>query len=126
MLYQMRRDDGSIDPFSSGTYVNASGEPRRLSLLDFRVLPGSTWRSERTGAQYPLRWRIELPSLDLVLDVEPALNEQEMVTQATTGISYWEGSITITGSRGRQPVEGQGYLELTGYVGKGLGSLLDD
>ena len=40
----------------------------------------------------------------LVLEVEPAFDEQEMVTEATTGISYWEGSITIKGRRDQQPV----------------------
>ena len=95
-------------------------------MSDFRIILGRSWCSEQTGAEYPLQWRIELPSLDLVLDVKPAFDEQEMVTEATTGISYWEGSIAIKGRRGQQPVEGMGYLELTGYVGKGLGSLFDN
>ena len=126
MLYQMRRSDGSIDPFSSGTWISPSGQAQHLSASDFSMLPGPRWHSTRTGGDYPLTWRIELPSQGLGLDVEPAFDQQEMVTDATTGISYWEGSISITGRRGQKAVQGKGYLELTGYVGKGLGSLFRD
>ena len=126
MLYQMRRTDGSRDPFSSGTFVRENGESQHLSARDFRISPAGTWRSPQTGGDYPLRWRVELPTLGFVLDVEPALEAQEMVTKATTGISYWEGSITVKGRRGQTPVRGKGYLELTGYAGRGLGSLFKD
>jgi predicted secreted hydrolase len=39
-----------------------------------------------------------------------------MRTPATTGVTYWEGSISINGSVGKYPVKGSGYVELTGYA----------
>jgi hypothetical protein len=33
------------------------------------------------------------------------------------GLTYWEGSVRVTGKSGGQVVTGQGYVELTGYVG---------
>jgi predicted secreted hydrolase len=30
-------------------------------------------------------------------------------------VVYWEGSVSIEGTRAGRPVTGQGYVELTGY-----------
>jgi predicted secreted hydrolase len=125
MLYQMRLSDGAIDPYSSGTYVAENGDLTHLSVSDFHMQPTATWQSERTSAEYPVHWRIEIPRLDMVLRIEPVFEEQEMVTEATTGISYWEGSISVQGNHDQTRVQGSGYLEMTGYVGKGLGSLIE-
>jgi predicted secreted hydrolase len=124
MLYQMRLDDGTVDPYSLGTYVAENGESTRLAAEDFRMQPITTWRSTRTSADYPVRWQIEIPKLDMKLQVDAAFNAQEMDTRATTGISYWEGSVSVRGTRDRAEIGGTGYLEMTGYLGKGLGSVL--
>ncbi|TWT78374.1 Hydroxyneurosporene synthase (CrtC) [Posidoniimonas polymericola] len=124
MLYQMRRSDGSFDPYSSGSFVGADGASTELRSTDFRLTPGKTWRSEATGARYPLSWQVEVDSLGLKLQVTPAFKEQEMATEATTGIAYWEGAMEVSGSRGARPIAGRGYLELTGYTETELGSLL--
>jgi hypothetical protein len=34
------------------------------------------------------------------------------------GVAYWEGSVRVSGTSAGQPVSGQGYVELTGYVGR--------
>jgi predicted secreted hydrolase len=39
-----------------------------------------------------------------------------MQTQAATGLTYWEGSISVEGSVGTFPLKGSGYAELTGYA----------
>ncbi len=39
MLYRIRRKDGSIDPFSSGTYIDANGKSTHLGLSDFTFMP---------------------------------------------------------------------------------------
>ena len=49
MLYQMRRRDGSRDPFSSGTLINRDGSIVRLTRDDYVLEPLDTWRSEATG-----------------------------------------------------------------------------
>ena len=72
----------------------------------------------------PASWQLVIPSLDYQLDISPAFAAQEMVTTDTTGISYWEGAINVTGSSADGSIVGRGYMELTGYVGQGLGSLL--
>ncbi len=55
------------------------------------------------------------PCIDLNLDVQPSVADQEMQTQATTGVTYWEGSIMAVGTRQGRPIRAKGYVEMTGY-----------
>lgn len=127
MLYQMRREGGAVDDYSSGTYITAEGEPIHLEREDFVIEPTSqSWCSPKTGAEYPQAWRLLIPRLDLELSVRAAFGAQEMATGATTGIAYWEGVVDTNGSVGGKPVAGRGFVELTGYSGIGLGSLLGE
>ncbi len=115
MLYVLRHQDGSPDPFSSGTLVDPQGQGRHLSLADFTIHPLATWKSPPSGAVYPSAWKISLQGYEL--EVQPTLPNQELVTSQSTRITYWEGSVRVSGSRHGQPVHGRGYVELTGYAG---------
>ncbi len=114
MLYVMRHQDGSADPFSSGTLVDPQGKGQHLQLADFTIQPLATWKSPRSGAVYPAGWKITLPEQGYELELHPTVADQELVTSQ---ITYWEGSVQVSGSRHGQPVRGRGYVELTGYAG---------
>lgn len=115
MLYRLRRRDGSPDPFSAGTFVDARGSARHLAESDFSLAPGTTWTSPETGARYPLRWTLQVPSLDLALEAATPLENQELVSEIGSWPAYWEGAIELHGSRHHLPASGVGYLEMTGY-----------
>ena len=116
MLYQFRRKDGSKDPFSSGTYVDAQGKSVYLTAVDFRLIPaGETWTSGITGAKYPVAWNMEIPKLGLKLAAMTRLKSQELADGSKIAPSYWEGAIAIDGTRSGASVRGVGYLEMTGY-----------
>lgn len=118
MLYRMRHKDGSIDPYSSGSYIDAQGKSRFLSSQEFAMTPaGETWTSPETKAAYPLRWHVSVPMLHLAFDVTTSLRAQEMTGRF--GPSYWEGTIDAAGSRGGSAAHGVGYLEMTGYAEPG-------
>lgn len=119
MLYAMRRRDGSVDPVSSGTLIDANGASRPLRLPDFDLRPGRTWRSSHTGAVYPVEWEVSIPSQKLQLHLAARLDDQELVIPP---ISYWEGAISVSGQRAGRAIKGVGYMELTGYAGA-LGGL---
>ncbi|MCA9480321.1 MAG: hypothetical protein KC545_08175, partial [Nitrospira sp.] len=34
----------------------------------------------------------------------------------STGVTYWEGAVDVTGTWQGRPVDGRGYVELTGYA----------
>ena len=113
MLYAMRRRDGSIDPASAGTLVDANGNSEHLERGDFQMQPTRTWHSAKTGATYPLGWRIAIPSRQMDFTVEAQMQDQEL---ALPLISYWEGGISVNGHRAGKALTGLGYMELTGYA----------
>jgi len=116
MLFHIRRNDGSIDPYSAGTYVDAQGKTTHLRNSDFALQPlEQTWTSPATRAVYPIQWKIAVPKLGLELEAKTPLASQELSTTAKVLPNYWEGAITIAGTRGSKALSGVGYLEMTGY-----------
>lgn len=116
MLYVLREENGKIHPASSGSRVNASGEVLHLAQKDFSVNVLKTWKSRKSDAVYPAHWQIRIHPLALDLTVSPNLADQEMQTLQSTGVIYWEGSVSLTGMKQGKPLTGQGYVELTGYA----------
>jgi predicted secreted hydrolase len=116
MLFRIRRKDGSIDPFSAGTYVDAQGDTTHLRQDDFVLRPfGDVWKSPANNAIYPLRWKITIPKLNLELEADTPLASQELTSNSTLAPTYWEGAITLAGKRAAREIHGAGYLEMTGY-----------
>ncbi|HEY8020867.1 MAG TPA: lipocalin family protein, partial [Thermoanaerobaculia bacterium] len=111
MLYRLRRKDGGADPASQGTLVARDGTSRPLAWKEVRLTPSGAWKSPRSGARYPARWRLEVPGEGLDLDLRPYLADQEL----DTSFRYWEGAVGISGTAGGAPLGGSGYVELTGY-----------
>jgi predicted secreted hydrolase len=111
--FHIRQADGSVDPFSAGSFVDEDGAVTHLSRDDFQIEVDETWRSPRSGAEYPARWTVAVPSLGLRLELEPWLADQEL----NVSYNYWEGAVRVNGERAGQPVSGNGYVEMTGYAG---------
>jgi predicted secreted hydrolase len=119
MLYQLRRADGSRDPRSSGTLVDADGKATHLTDRDFTLTPGAKTFKSANGAVYPIEWTVSIPAQHIELKVTTPLDDQELSLVKSTGVAYWEGMIDVAG----QQVTGAGYLEMTGYHGS-LGRVL--
>lgn len=116
MLFHLRRKDGSIDPYSAGTYVDATGKTTHLRSSDFGLEPaGEKWTSPITGAAYPIHWKIAIPKLGLALEAKTPLASQELTGTTKLFPTYWEGAIVLAGHCNAQPLSGAGYLEMTGY-----------
>jgi predicted secreted hydrolase len=115
MLYRLRHKDGTVDPYSSGSYIDVHGNCHFLSSNDFNMTPaGENWTSPATAGKYPIRWHVAIPSLGLQAEVTTPLASQELATRL--GPSYWEGAIDATGRQSAIPLRGVGYLEMTGYA----------
>jgi len=116
MLFHIRRKDGSIDPYSAGTFVDAQGKPMHLRASDFVLEPsGEKWTSPVTYATYPIGWKITIPKLGIELEARTPLASQELTGKTRLAPNYWEGAIQVSGRHGSAPVGGVGYLEMTGY-----------
>jgi len=118
MLYRMRKTDGSVDRASSGSFIAADGSVRHLRIDELRMTPTRFWQSEKTRGKYPVGWRVEVPVLELDLEVTTPVESQEL---ALDPVTYWEGMIDVSGRRAGRGVSGHGYLELTGYAGSVVG-----
>jgi predicted secreted hydrolase len=116
MLYRLRLKDETISPFSSGTLINSAGDATPLRSSDFSLKPGRVWHSAETGGDYPTEWEITVPSRDLKLRLTTPLQKQELVNGVTR--SYWEGAVRYHGTEAGTAVDGEGYLEMTGYEGR--------
>lgn len=112
MAFRIRRRGGG-EIWCDANWVDARGRPLLPSSaresVQFETL--RQWRSPRTGAQWPVAQRLRVGTR--VLELEPLLDNQELETRGSTGVTYWEGAVVVT-EGGRQV--GRGYLELTGYA----------
>jgi predicted secreted hydrolase len=116
MITETRNSDGApADTF--GTLADADGHSRPLTEADgIKLEVTETWHSERTGADYPSKWRLEIESLELDLVVEPLIDDQEVDEGIPQAAIYWEGKVTVGGLYGERQIAEQGYVELAGYV----------
>ena len=116
MVYQLRTEKGGLHAASSGTYINADGIAHKIGKEEIKIDVLDTWYSKQSGARYPVSWRLQIKSLALDARITSYLPDQEMRTLQTTGVTYWEGSVSIAGSKNKIPITGNGYVELTGYA----------
>lgn len=115
MLYVIRRRDGTPDVTSAGSLVLSDGRVIHLPRHQFRVTSTGRWKSPKSGAAYPMGWKVELPSFGISLQVKERMKAQELITTGSTGVTYWEGAVTVSGRFGSGAVSGIGYVEMTGY-----------
>ena len=102
-------DDRKKTYFASISYSN--GKTTHASDLILTPL-GEKWKSKKTGANYPLSWKIQVPSKKIDVVVNPIINSQEMVFGS---MNYWEGPIKVKGKVNNKKVKGKGFMELVGY-----------
>jgi predicted secreted hydrolase len=106
MLYQLFDMQGR-QVMTAGTLSDAGGAAP-LKPGDIELTPTRRWTSPGTTIDYPVEWRVKLPTG--VLEIKPFFADSEFDSRSTTGNVYWEGPVKVTGS-----AEGRGFLELSGY-----------
>jgi len=114
MLFQLRERGGGISESASGTFISTDGTSQPLHKLDFEITVLDTWSSPHTQGIYPSAWEIRIREPDCLLEVKPWIADQEI---NFTPITYWEGAVHFEGNCNGVPVQGNGYIELTGYTG---------
>lgn len=115
MVWRMRREDGSAA--WAGATLRLPGEPDRVYMPEqVRLQPLRTWRSPVSGADYPVRWQIELdaPRQPLRLRVQAQREAAEVDTGNGVGDIFWEGTAALLDAAGRRI--GSGWLEMSGYA----------
>ena len=111
MFYRLRQKGGGTDAWSRGSLVASDGSSRTLLPDEVELAPLSTWTSPK-GATYPAKWRLAVPGEALDLEISPRVPNQELVGT----VRYWEGAVSVVGTRSGQPIAGHGFVEMTGYA----------
>jgi len=107
MAFRIRDATGGT-LWAGGTWRRGDGHVERFDHDAVAFEPVRTWRSPRTGLEYPVEMRVSVGATNTTLS--PLLDDQELDARATVGTVYWEGAV-----RAFSPLAGRGYLELTGY-----------
>jgi predicted secreted hydrolase len=102
-------------PAQNATSLAGAGEVKTFEPEEVTWTPLATWRSPRTGVEYPVRWQVKVGAT--MYRVEPLIQDAELDSRASTGVLYWEGPVRLLDDASGREL-GRGYLELTGYGGK--------
>lgn len=111
MFYQFRRKDGKADSNSAGYIFMADNTKVPLNNQNVTIRVTKNWKSPHSKIRYPAQWHVSVPSRNLEADIIPLINDQEL----NVSYRYWEGAVSITGTKNGKAISGQGYVELTGY-----------
>lgn len=114
MLFQLRESGGGTSDSSSGTFIHADGLTQSLQNENFSITVLDQWRSPHTSGMYPSAWQVQLEEPKCELNIRPWMPDQEVNFPAVT---YWEGAVRFEGTCDGKSVNGNGYIELTGYAG---------
>ena len=116
MIYFIRDSSGAIIA-TYASYIDTTGKDVILLPTEIQVKSIDTWFSKMTGITYPSGWYLDVNSsqLQAILTVKPLLKDQELIVKPSTGNIYWEGAVNVQGELGGSTIDGQGYVELTGY-----------
>ncbi|MEM9158031.1 MAG: lipocalin family protein [Verrucomicrobiota bacterium] len=115
MAYVMRREDGKTDPFSQLYLIDKESRLTSISSENFSWEPIEYWKSDDTGGNYPIKYRIrwvdDNGDSDSIVVATPHPS-QELIG-AIGDFAYWEGAGIAYDASGKRV--GQVYTELTGY-----------
>ena len=116
MLYLIRDASGqAISTYAE--YIGPDARELQFASSALKISVLDHWHSPATGITYPSGWQLTIndPRLRAVLTLQPELKNQELVVTQSTGNTYWEGAVSIQGQSAGHAVQGEGYVELTGY-----------
>ena len=118
-------DSSNGEPITGyGTYIPARSDdnPAGAAAAPLHI-PGDaisltstgSWTSPASGVKYPSGWQLEISSLDLVANLVPVQRNAEFGDSLYVPIAYWEGAVTLAGTKAGKSIKGKGFVELVGY-----------
>ncbi len=104
---------GTGEPLDRWTMrTDASGVTQ--SFDDTSISTLEVWRSTRTFIEYPTALRVRVPSAGIDVVARATFEDQEVVS-VISDPSFWEGTVSVVGTVGSDPVRGRGWLECKGF-----------
>lgn len=93
--------------------IDKEGNRKQISDFTFKSI-GEDWTSTRTFQDYPTHWLLECKEINLKLEIEATFAEQEFATVISKP-AFWEGRVSIKGTKEGKPVNGVGFIERSGF-----------
>ncbi|HMO15771.1 MAG TPA: lipocalin family protein [Pirellulaceae bacterium] len=115
MMYLVRGKQGQLDGHQVVTLIDAHGTVETIPASSCKIIPSRFWTSPETKTEYPIAWDLQFPRWNAEFRIAACLPCQELDTDGSTGIVYWEGAVDVTGHFDSRSVLGRGYVELVGY-----------
>jgi predicted secreted hydrolase len=109
MMFRIRGKNGE-QIWAHAALRDGAGRTTQFGPESVSFTPLRSWRSPRTGANYPVSAIFRTGDTEWRLT--PMQDDQELDSRISTGAVYWEGAIKL--EKNGKPA-GNGYLELTGY-----------
>ena len=114
MATTLRRRAGGAKPRSSGVWLKPDGSAQYFGQSNMAIKILDEWTNPRNNTRYPARWRLQVPSISLNLEIVPSIADQTV----EESMAYWGGLVDIQGKFNGKPTTGHGFAELTGYAAK--------
>lgn len=107
---------------SYGTYVAADGSTQHLKGHEVALKATGIWTSPSNDTTYPMGWTVGALPLSLVVTLTPVLKDSEFAASAYIPVPYWEGAVTVKGTKDGVPIGGKGFVEMVGYASRKTGA----
>lgn len=114
MLYRLHHF-GDNNVLYGGSYYTHNNEIISIRKEDIELVELDFWRSSKSKAIYPVKWKLAIDKLDLEVTIEARLPNQELGVGFTSlyKLYYWEGMCSVVGTMDGKSVTGKSYVELT-------------
>jgi predicted secreted hydrolase len=118
LMLTASRDETLMPIALYGTFVHPDGTTVSLTEAEHLIEIEETdmWTSPHTGGEYPAGWKVTIDALDLELNMTALVADQEIASAQFIPIKYWEGKVSVSGTRNGDVISGDAYAELTGYA----------
>jgi predicted secreted hydrolase len=107
LLVRTHRADGAGVSTTTGLLMRPNDAVVVLSNDDIALDAIDYWTSSRTGARYPVSWRIEIPEHGIHAQLVPYREDQE----GAAWIPFWAGPVRVQSPS----AAGEGFIQLYGY-----------
>lgn len=113
MLYTTRSLNRDGGPRYFGSSVERDGTIKQITPEDVRLEVQKTWRARHGRSEYPVAWRLRIPSLGVDMSVKALVEHTEL--DGAFPVTYWEGPVSAHGVSSDKQVTAIGFVEMVGY-----------
>lgn len=112
MIYQLYNVMDSTTLYGGVYYTK---DNKQIDIKKAELIPLEYWRSPSSKINYPIKWQVKVPNLNIDVIISAVMPDQEIKIKfgPITALYYWEGMCKAEGTKDGKPVKGNSYIEMT-------------